>query len=344
MLIIVGGLPGTGKTTIAREVARQIGAVYLRIDSIEQAIRDSLLGDRPVEDAGYRAAYATALDNLRLGREVIADCVNPLAITRSAWRGVAAGAGIEVLEIEVVCSDRIEHRRRVETRPADIAGLRLPSWEEVVGREYEPWDREHVVVDTARSSAVQTAADVRRAIATRRGQPAAPPVRLLVLTGSMGAGKTTVMAEAADILAGRSVPHAAIDFDGVAIALLPGGTPPDALAFENLECLWRNCTRAGVTSLLLASAVETRSALERIREAIQPEQLSVCRVRAAIATMRDRVRAREPGMFQQQFVDRVSRLEEILDTALLEDFAVTNDGRSVTEVAQEVIVRAGWLA
>lgn len=38
MLIIFGGLPGTGKTTIARELARQTGAMHLRIDSIEQAI------------------------------------------------------------------------------------------------------------------------------------------------------------------------------------------------------------------------------------------------------------------------------------------------------------------
>ena len=41
MLIIVGGLPGIGKTTIARELASQLGAIYVRIDSIEQAIRDS---------------------------------------------------------------------------------------------------------------------------------------------------------------------------------------------------------------------------------------------------------------------------------------------------------------
>jgi DNA polymerase III delta prime subunit len=38
MLIIFGGLPGVGKTTVARELARQIGALHLRIDSMEQAI------------------------------------------------------------------------------------------------------------------------------------------------------------------------------------------------------------------------------------------------------------------------------------------------------------------
>ena len=40
MLIIFSGLPGSGKSTIARALAQQLGAVYLRIDTIEQAIRE----------------------------------------------------------------------------------------------------------------------------------------------------------------------------------------------------------------------------------------------------------------------------------------------------------------
>src|ERR1017187_8131926 len=39
MLIIFGGLPGVGKTAIAKELARLIGALHLRVDSIEQAFR-----------------------------------------------------------------------------------------------------------------------------------------------------------------------------------------------------------------------------------------------------------------------------------------------------------------
>jgi predicted kinase len=71
MLIIFGGLPATGKTTIAKELARQIGATYLRIDTIEQAIRDPTTMRQPITDEGYRVAYAVAEDNLRLGRTVI---------------------------------------------------------------------------------------------------------------------------------------------------------------------------------------------------------------------------------------------------------------------------------
>lgn len=105
-LIIFGGLSATGKTTIARELARQIGAMYLRIDSIEQALRDSGAVTQPINDAGYRVAYALAEDNLRLGRTVVADSVNPLSITRDAWIEVAKRAQVSALEIEVKCSNQ----------------------------------------------------------------------------------------------------------------------------------------------------------------------------------------------------------------------------------------------
>lgn len=149
MLIVLSGLPGTGKTTIAREVARAVGGIHVRIDSIEQALRDAGV---PVEGEGYAVARAVAADNLALGRIVIADCVNPWRLTRDMWREVARERGSGVLEVEVVCSDPAEHRRRVETRVSDIAGHRLPSWQEVLDRDYHPWDGERLVVDTARES------------------------------------------------------------------------------------------------------------------------------------------------------------------------------------------------
>lgn len=149
MLIVFGGLPGTGKTEIARELASRLGAVYLRIDSIEQAIRDFGGLARPLDDAGYRVAYALAADNLRIGRTVVADSVNPLSVTRDAWIDVARRACAPAVEVEVRCSDEAEHRRRVETRVTDIPGLALPDWEHVLSREYHPWTRDHIVIDTA---------------------------------------------------------------------------------------------------------------------------------------------------------------------------------------------------
>lgn len=148
MLIVFSGLPGVGKTTIARELARTIGAVHLRIDSIEQALRR---GGYRVAGEGYDVAYAVAEDNLRAGQTVIADCVNPWPLTRDAWRSVAERAGVAALDVEIVCSDTAEHRRRVESREPDIAGLALPFWQDVVERDYHAWDRDRLVVDTVAS-------------------------------------------------------------------------------------------------------------------------------------------------------------------------------------------------
>ncbi|CAM2153205.1 Adenylyl-sulfate kinase [Pararobbsia alpina] len=155
MLIVIGGLPGTGKTTLSRGLARALAGVHLRIDSIEQAILRARGGDTFVGVEGYVTAYAVAEDNLRLGLAVVADCVNPLAVTRDAWRDIGQRVGVPVIEVETVCSDVVKHQRRVETRQADIAGHRMPTWQDVLAHDYAPWDRERVVIDTARQTVAQ---------------------------------------------------------------------------------------------------------------------------------------------------------------------------------------------
>jgi predicted kinase len=174
MLVVFSGLPGVGKTTIARELVQATSAVYVRIDSIEQALRNA---GCQVEGEGYSVAYAVAEDNLRLGRAVIADCVNPWPLTRSDWRAVAERAGVRALDVEIVCSDAVEHRRRVESRRPDIAGHQLPTWSQVVERDYGAWTGDRLVVDTARLDVEQSVRtilavvkeEMRRIVRRQRG-------------------------------------------------------------------------------------------------------------------------------------------------------------------------------
>jgi predicted kinase len=175
-LIVFGGLPATGKTTLARAIAEEQSATYLRIDTIEQALRSSGVLANDVGPAGYLVAYALAESNLRIGRTVVADSVNPLAVTRNGWCQVAVATATEIVEIEVICSDTTEHRRRVKTRKADVAGLALPSWQDVVEREYEPWDRSRIVLDTAGCTIEEALQELRMRIRDVTGGLRADPV------------------------------------------------------------------------------------------------------------------------------------------------------------------------
>ena len=163
-LYILAGLPGTGKTTISQLLARKLHALHLRIDTIEQAIRD--LGIAHVQDEGYRLAYRLAADNLRLGASVVADSCNPIDLTRRSWEQVAQDSGAVFINIEVVCSDCMEHRRRVESRTSNIPGLHLPTWQDVEQREYHGWTQDRIIIDTAKRTESDCLEDLMRAIST----------------------------------------------------------------------------------------------------------------------------------------------------------------------------------
>lgn len=152
-LYIFAGLPGAGKTTLSRLLARRITAAHIRIDTVEQSLRE--LCNMRVEGEGYGLSYRIAADNLKLGTDVVADSCNPIELTRSHWEQVACECGASFVHIEAICSDADEHRRRIESRRSDIPGLVMPTWEDVVNRGYDPWSRDRVVIDTAERSSAE---------------------------------------------------------------------------------------------------------------------------------------------------------------------------------------------
>jgi predicted kinase len=146
LLVVFAGLPGSGKSLLARRIAEELAATYLRIDSIESAIVSTLMPfrDNPV---GYVVAERIAADQLVAGRDVVADAVNGVAPAREGWVALAERTGATLRFVEVVCSDAAEHRRRVEGRTPDLPGQGVPTLQQVQRRRYEPWAHDRLVVD-----------------------------------------------------------------------------------------------------------------------------------------------------------------------------------------------------
>lgn len=168
-LYIFAGLPGTGKTTLSQLLASSVGAAHLRIDTIEQALRD--LCAVSVEGEGYGLAYRVAGDIPRARVSVVADSCNPIDSTRREWEQVALDTGADPVNIEVVCADAREHRRRVEQRTATVHGLRLPTWLDVEARVYHEWTTARIVIDTAGRSATDCLETLLVELSTIGGQP-----------------------------------------------------------------------------------------------------------------------------------------------------------------------------
>ena len=243
LLVVVGGLPAVGKTAVCRALLGERPMTppmtWLRVDSIEQALRRSgeMAPDMP-GGAGYYAAAAVAGDVLSTGGDVLVECVNPLPITRRLWERTAVDAGSRLLQVELVCSDRDEHRRRVEQRVSDIEGLVLPDWRDVLQRDYAPWPEADLRLDTGRLEVTGAAELIARACSssvssTRLVRGSSADVR-----GSLGEGARGSACPARD-----SVPSGAelVDLDDVAGRLRAAaeagrirGVPPGPVRLRRL--------------------------------------------------------------------------------------------------------------
>ena len=147
VLYIFSGLPASGKSTLAKLLAEKTGAMYVRIDTVEQGLRD--LCCFKVEGEGYRLSYRIIKDNLELGISCISDSCNPIELTRNEWQEVAESVGTRFVNIEVSCSDSDEHERRVNARQSEVESLKLPDWQQVENRHYEEWKTEVIKIDTS---------------------------------------------------------------------------------------------------------------------------------------------------------------------------------------------------
>jgi len=151
-MLVISGLPGTGKSAVAGALAGRLDAVHLSIDPIEDALLGSGLPASWQTGVGaYEAVRAMAGQNLALGRTVVVDAVNDSRPARDTWRRAAAPSGARVLFVLLSLDDQDEHRRRLTGRVRDLAHLPEPSWDEVRDRAaaYEPWPEVDLCCDAS---------------------------------------------------------------------------------------------------------------------------------------------------------------------------------------------------
>lgn len=163
-LIVVTGLPCTGKSTIAEALARHLGLPLFSVDPIvtvmwrysldpDQADIAAPLGGRPTVQAGYDIAANLASEHLGRGSSVIVDAVSPQDWARQPWYKAAADHQARIVVIECICSNEDLHRSRTEKRLRNMPGMPEITWEVVLQRktDFEPWVLPHLVLDSIRS-------------------------------------------------------------------------------------------------------------------------------------------------------------------------------------------------
>jgi adenylylsulfate kinase len=170
-------------------------------------------------------------------------------------------------------------------------------------------------------------------------------VPVLVVTGPIGSGKSTVVGEVGDQLEAAGVAHATCDFDALTQTWpAPAGDRFNtALGIRNLACLRANCARAGAGRLVLGMTVETAYEKAAVNRAIPNAEPVFIRLHALPAELARRVRRRELGSARDWHLRRPQELAEIMETNRLEDAVVQTDGREVREIARDVLLAAGWL-
>lgn len=170
-------------------------------------------------------------------------------------------------------------------------------------------------------------------------------VPVLLITGPVGVGKSTVAAQAAWLLRQANVPHALVDLDDVEHCWpVPADDPwNERLSHRNLACMWANFQRAGADRLLLVRVLEDRSLLCQVAGAVPGAAITVVRLHAPLTVLQTRIRSREAGD-PSWFLGAAAHTAQVFEHAQVEDYLIDNENRPVSVVAEELLRRTGWLA
>lgn len=171
------------------------------------------------------------------------------------------------------------------------------------------------------------------------------PRKVLVLTGTIAAGKTTLAEAVSQELHARSIRHALIDLDWLGqIYPVPEGHDPYnyELAIENLKAIWPSFLAAGATRAVIAGTILNAEQLGRLTFALGGAALQVVLVTAPDEVLHGRICRRDAGSLREDFLARTAALAKEIEAAAIHELVVVNDGAGPGAVANDLLRRAGW--
>lgn len=152
-LIVFSGLPGTGKSTLAESIGRQLGIPVFAKDWLEAVILQnglrSTLDEKTLGYVSYELLTVLAERQLMLGQSVILDSVASTQTIRKMWHDMANQYGAKWRVIECICSDETVHQERLNGRQRNIPGWHELEWLDIekAKKYYQSWDEDHLVLD-----------------------------------------------------------------------------------------------------------------------------------------------------------------------------------------------------
>ena len=171
-----------------------------------------------------------------------------------------------------------------------------------------------------------------------------PPARAILLTGTVGSGKTAVAVALGDLLEARPHAYAVVDLDWLAwVRPAPASMyTVHSLLAENLGLIWPRFREAGVERLVLARFLGSRAQLDALRAVLPGVELFVVRLSAPQPLVEQRLRARDAGAQLAQHLAESAQLAALGAAAAVEDAVAENGERALREVAGEILAAAGW--
>jgi adenylylsulfate kinase len=166
----------------------------------------------------------------------------------------------------------------------------------------------------------------------------------VLITGTIGSGKTSVATAIGELLGKKGTPAAVVDLDWLGwVHLAPVRSPtPDELIVTNLAAIVPNFIDAGVRHFVLARSLTSDRQLDSLRAALPGGNLIVVRLTASVETVSARLRARDEGETLEEHLAQAQEFAVAQERGLVTDIQVSTDSRSIGAVAADVLGRLGW--